>query len=1269
MRNLNLLDSHEDINYFTHRKLSYTVQSSRKPPDRRAQALRFAPFHLGDVIVVFCKPPHKLHVKLSLAFLILFLISCSGDEDAPLVIEEQAPEIRVFSADPPNLDQGNSAKLSWRVVGEPPPQLTLTPAPEGGEDVTGRDSVVVAPSEDTTYTLSATNRLGSVERTLRLNVTRPVVLPPSELSVTVNPGIANLAPGQTQVFTASVTGADEADQGVTWQVSEGGGRLEVDGAEATYTAPSATGTYQLTATSVVDPSKSATVTVNVSEVGVSITPASETLAPGQSRTFTAEVMGTDNADVTWEASEGDVDADGARARYSAPGEPGDYTLTATSVADPSKSATATITVASEPDPDPNPDPNEPDPNEAPSANFTFTADNLEVSFDGSSSSDADGSISSYSWDFGDEEMGEGEATSHTYDGSGTYMVTLTVTDDQGKSSTVQKSIEVAGATSPPTDPPTDEAPSADFTFTADNLEVSFDGSSSSDADGSISSYSWDFGDEEMGEGETTSHTYAEPGTYTVTLTVTDDGGKRSTVAKPVEVVGADAPPDAPVNEAPSASFTFSADNLEVSFDGSGSSDDGNITSYDWDFGDGATGEGEAPSHTYAEAGTYMVTLTVTDDGGKSTQTERPIEVVTAPTEPTDPPEPPSNQAPNVLFSFAPSEGDAPLAVDFDASASTDPDGDIVSYAWDFGDDETGEGESASHTYAEAGTYTVTLTLTDNDSTAASASKSVEVFAPETPSPAEATLRLTEISNSAVGSAHWVEVYNASNRTLNLEDYELRTAARGRTSPYRPRGDTTFTLPPLNLPAGGYALVIGETSDEVFDGPRHVHVRGDEVPAWDENGFVELLKDDATADFVRFGSSNEEPSSDGAWGGGSASALADESLARDESNTDTGTASDWTLRTFATAGGPNDVSDASDNDDDGIPDSAEVAGGTFAGLDLYAMGARTSQADIFVEVDYMNTTDAGVVPQRAALDKIVAAFDKEGISLHFDAGTRFSSSFSPGDYNLGGGKAVVPFSRGIAFFDKGSGYANFYQLKARYMDITRRQMFHYLVLANSQRADGGPSSVGLAEVGGNDLFVTLGGLGYGNAATANFQAGSIMHELGHNLGLEHGGDDDTNNKPNYLSVMNYLYTVTGIGPLTGEGARDRYLFSRHGRGDYAGFVNSPLGEDFVIDYSNGSSTFLNESNLNENSGLGRGAAAIDLNDNGSVQARIAFDLNDDGTISTLRDHDDWSNLVLPFRGTGNSEDGISTLNTDTEETFDPLADDRQPIADEPVIQLP
>ena len=1201
-----------------------------------------------------------LHIRwFYVVLLLVSLAACSDEEDtsAPF-IPDQTPEIGAFSAEPRALDQGGSTKLSWRVTGEPPPQVTLTPGPG---DVTGRDSVVVSPSESTTYTLRATNALGSAEQTLEVSVSEPIVLPPSEVNVTLSPGVVALAPGQTQVFMASVTEAD--DQSVTWQVQ--GGAIETDGTSATYTAPDAPGEYTLTATSVADPSKSATATITVSEIGVSITPASETLEPGASRTFNAEVMGADNTldntGVTWEASSGDSSftADGASATYTAPDAPGTYTLTATSVADPSKSATATITVSDAPE-----TPGTPDTNEAPSADFTFSADALSVSFDASASADPDGSIAAYAWDFGDGTSDEGESVSHTYEAAGTYTATLTVTDNEGESSAVAKSVQVVSAETPGVPDP-NEAPSADFTFSANELSVSFDASASADSDGNITAYAWSFGDGETDEGERVDHTYAEAGTFDVTLTVTDDEGESAQVTKSVEV--AQTPLE---NSAPQPTFGADFDELTGAFDASASTDpDGSITAYAWSFGDGETDEGASVNHTYAEAGTYTVTLTVTDDGGKSAQVEKTFEVSAAPAPPPETPDP--NQAPSVLFSFTPQEGDTPLSVSFDASASTDPDGSITAYAWDFGDGEAGEGVQVEHTYEAAGTYTVTLTLEDDDGARATASKFVEVTQPDAPS-AEPTLVISEVSNSGPGSAHWVEVYNASGDTLNLEDYELRSPASARTSPYRARGNATFTLPPLNIPAGGYALVIGEVDDEMFDGPRHVHVRdGDAVPAWDEDGFVELLEDGATLDFVRFGSSDEEPSSGGAWEGGSAPALGGAaSLARDEGNTDTDAADDWSLNTFATAGGPNDVPNgASDDDDDGIPDSAEVAGGTYAGLDLFAMGARTAQPDIFVEVDYMNIADTGVVPQRAALDKVVAAFAREDISLHLDAGTLYSSSFSPDAYNLGGGRPVVPLSQGIAFFETGEGHANFYEIKAEYMDITRRQVFHYAVFALSQQVDGAPGSVGRGEVGGNDFYVTLGNLGYSEAVMTSFQAGTFMHELGHNLGLEHGGDDDTNDKPNYLSVMNYLYTVAGIGPATGDAAGERYLYSRHFEGDLRDFANSPFGDDFVVDYSDGSSAPLNERALNENNGLGRGAAFVDFNNDGAAQSNLAFDLNDDGSLSTLRDHDDWGNLVLPFGNTGGGEDAISVLGTEEKEVLEPLQDDRQPVADEPALLTP
>ncbi len=164
------------------------------------------------------------------------------------------------------------------------------------------------------------------------------------------------------------------------------------------------------------------------------------------------------------------------------------------------------------------------------------------------------------------------------------------------------------------------APTASFTSSCTDLSCSFDGSASSDSDGTISSYSWSFG----ASGSTASKTYSSAGTYAVTLTVTDNGGLTNSVTHNVTVT---APP---VNVAPTASFTSSCTDLSCSFDGSASSDsDGTISSYSWSFG----GTGVTASNTFASAGTYSVTLTVTDNNG-ATGTSTQNVTVTAPPPPT-----------------------------------------------------------------------------------------------------------------------------------------------------------------------------------------------------------------------------------------------------------------------------------------------------------------------------------------------------------------------------------------------------------------------------------------------------------------------------------------------------------------------------------------------------------------------------------------------------------------------------------------------------------
>jgi PKD repeat protein/aryl-phospho-beta-D-glucosidase BglC (GH1 family) len=174
---------------------------------------------------------------------------------------------------------------------------------------------------------------------------------------------------------------------------------------------------------------------------------------------------------------------------------------------------------------------------------------------------------------------------------------------------------VAGTTPPANTPPT-----ASFTTSCTNLTCSVDATGSSDADGTIASYAWAFGDGQTGTGATSSRTYATAGTYTVTLTVTDDDGATASTTRQVTPV---APP--PTNVAPTASFTTSCTNLTCSVDASGSTDgDGSIVSYSWAFGDGQTGAGVTSSRAYAAAGTYTVTLTVTDDDGATASTTRQV---------------------------------------------------------------------------------------------------------------------------------------------------------------------------------------------------------------------------------------------------------------------------------------------------------------------------------------------------------------------------------------------------------------------------------------------------------------------------------------------------------------------------------------------------------------------------------------------------------------------------------------------------------------------
>jgi PKD repeat protein len=199
------------------------------------------------------------------------------------------------------------------------------------------------------------------------------------------------------------------------------------------------------------------------------------------------------------------------------------------------------------------------------------------------------------------------------------------------------------------------APTASFTWTATDLTVDFT-DTSSDPDGTVVAWNWDFGDGNTSTQQDPSHTYAAAGDYAVTLTVADNDGETGTATQAVSVSAS--------NQTPTANFTSSCTDLDCSFTDTSTDPDGTVVAWNWDFGDGNTSTQQNPSHTYAAANDYTVTLTVTDnDGATSAATTQTVTV----TEP-----PPPNQAPTANFTSS--------CTDLDCSftdTSTDPDGTLV----------------------------------------------------------------------------------------------------------------------------------------------------------------------------------------------------------------------------------------------------------------------------------------------------------------------------------------------------------------------------------------------------------------------------------------------------------------------------------------------------------------------------------------------------------------------------------------------------------------
>ncbi|HSG48414.1 MAG TPA: hypothetical protein VLA43_11415 [Longimicrobiales bacterium] len=296
----------------------------------------------------------------------------------------------------------------------------------------------------------------------------------------------------------------------------------------------------------------------------------------------------------------------------------------------------------------------------------------------------------------------------------------------------------------------------------------------------------------------------------------------------------------------------------------------------------------------------------------------------------------------------------------------------------------------------------------------------------------------------------------------------------------------------------------------------------------------------------------------------------------------------------------------DTDGDAIRDGDEVLG-TTAGLNLPALGVNPLRKDLLLEYDWFDDSICGSAhshrPTAATVGPMTAAFASAPVA-NPDGSTGINVI---NDYGQGGvftGGNFIADADGViagTVFD-----ADFQNYKAANLAANRVGYFHYVMMIHSYNTNSGSS--GYAEINGDDLIVSLNCYG-----TDLIETNTIMHELGHNIGLRHGGGTNgPNYKPNYNSVMNYQYQFSGVDN------------------------NCVPWGDGVTDFSRGTRPALDESALNESLGLCGAGPAWDWSGNGVIDGgTIARSINgfnggpidNDNTLSVLTDYDDWGNLNL------------------------------------------
>jgi len=459
-------------------------------------------------------------------------------------------------------------------------------------------------------------------------------------------------------------------------------------------------------------------------------------------------------------------------------------------------------------------------NVPPVSDFSFspptpsTLDTIEFT---DRSYDPDGEVVSWEWNFGDGTTSVGKGPTHKYSKPGTYTVRLTVTDNDGATNSIAKSITVSNVW-----------PKAAFSFspgrptTRDTIRFT---DQSVDPDGTIISWKWDFGDGNVSTEQNPIYKYSRAGTYKVTLTVTDDQGAKDSVSRKITVE---------LGAGPSASFVFSPEEPRVGetiqFKDQSSHPNGVIISWHWDFGDGSISREKDPTHEYLQAGTYKVTLTVTDDQGVMDSFSRKVEV--KPRQPRKPP--------RAMFTFSPERPRVGEPVQF-SDNSTDEDGIIVSWFWDFGDGSPVSTErNPTHQYEEAGTFTVELKVVDDDGLIGRLSKEIVVtpcaigfeFSPLRPKAGEIVQFKGMSDPSCPQPISW------------FWEFGDGTTSTGRNPTHRYSSAGTFSVTLTVTYSDGTTEKVSKEVTIVPPEEPGVHVHNSPNPARDKTTFIYVLPEGA-----------------------------------------------------------------------------------------------------------------------------------------------------------------------------------------------------------------------------------------------------------------------------------------------------------------------------------------------------------------------------------------------------------------------------------------